>query len=352
MVEKDRILQALQTVSFPGLTRDIVSFGFVKEIHTEGSAIHVRLELTSERENVDRELSESITEVLTGLDGVETVTVDVDLQKPQTQKQGPIHPEGDLLKQIRYKIAVASGKGGVGKSTVATNLACALKSLGWKVGMLDADIYGPSQQIMLGIREGKLYANEEKKILPVEANGIQVMSIGFLTDSDSPVIWRGLMVMKAIEQFIKDVAWGNLDALVIDLPPGTGDAQLTLCQTLPLSGVVIVTTPQDVALVDARKGLQMFRRLSIPVLGIVENMSTFVCPHCGEMTPIFRQGGGRRTGEELDVPLLAEIPIDPALPPSGDEGTPLVMIAPDSPAAIAFQTLARNVIRELNGSQE
>ncbi len=203
---------------------------------------------------------------------------------------------------MRFKVAVASGKGGVGKSTVAANLALALERVGHRVGLMDSDIYGPSQQMMMGIDE-KPYVNEANQIVPIERYGVKVMSLGFLMDVDQPVIWRGPMVMKAVEQFLQDVAWGKLDFLVIDLPPGTGDAQLTLTQKIHLSGAVIVTTPQDVSLIDARKGLAMFQKVNVPVLGIVENMSYYICPKCGHREEIFKHGGGRRTAEELARPV-------------------------------------------------
>jgi ATP-binding protein involved in chromosome partitioning len=241
---------------------------------------------------------------------------------------------------------VASGKGGVGKSTVAANLALALKRGGATVGLLDADIYGPSQQMMMGCTD-KPRVNAAEKILPVDGNGVAVMSLGFLMDPDQPVIWRGPMVMKALQQFIEDVEWGTLDYLVVDLPPGTGDAQLTITQQVPLDGAVIVTTPQDVALIDARKGLAMFQKVNVPVLGMIENMSAFVCPHCGERSEIFKHGGGRRTAEQLGVPFLGDIPIDPAIVLGGDAGTPIVASHPDSAAAKAFLELAAAVRRQV-----
>jgi ATP-binding protein involved in chromosome partitioning len=237
---------------------------------------------------------------------------------------------------------VASGKGGVGKSTVAANLALALRQLGHTVGLLDADVYGPSQQMMMGCTERPM-VNDNEKIIPVEAHGVHVMSLGFLIEPDTPVVWRGPMVMKALQQFLEDVEWGTLDILVVDLPPGTGDAQLTITQLLALDGAVIVTTPQDVALIDARKGLAMFQRVNVPVLGVVENMATFVCPHCGQESEIFKRGGGRRTAEQLGVPFLGEIPLDPAVVAGGDTGTPIVASAPDSAAARAFVAMAEAV---------
>src|SRR6185436_6484971 len=231
-----------------------------------------------------------------------------------------------------FKVAVASGKGGVGKSTVAANLALALARVGHKVGLMDSDIYGPSQQMMMGIDE-KPYVNETNQIVPIERYGVKVMSLGFLMDVDQPVIWRGPMVMKAVEQFLQDVAWGTLDVLVIDLPPGTGDAQLTLTQKVHLSGAVIVTTPQDIALIDARKGLAMFQKVNVPVLGIIENMSYFLCPHCGERSDIFSHGGARREAERLGTDFLGEVPLDMAIRETSDDGRPITVSDPQSPYA-------------------
>jgi len=248
---------------------------------------------------------------------------------------------------VKYKIAVASGKGGVGKSTVSTNLALSLKALGYTVGLLDADIYGPSQQMMLGI-EGRPQIDEhDEKIMPMENHGIKTMSLGLITDPDTPVIWRGPMVMKALDQFLTDVKWGELDFMIIDLPPGTGDAQLTLTQKVPLTGAVVVTTPQDVALIDARKGLAMFRKVSVPVLGIIENMSYYICRHCGEREEIFGHGGGKRTAEMLGVPFLGEVPLDPQVVVGGDSGEPIVVLDPKSPASAAFRELARQIVQQV-----
>jgi ATP-binding protein involved in chromosome partitioning len=255
-------------------------------------------------------------------------------------------PPGNILPEVRFTVAVASGKGGVGKSTVAANLALALERVGHRVGLMDSDIYGPSQQMMMGISE-KPYVNEANQIVPPERHGVRVMSLGFLMDADQPVIWRGPMVMKAVEQFLQDVAWGTLDFLVIDLPPGTGDAQLTLTQKIHLSGAVVVTTPQDVSLIDARKGLAMFQKVNVPVLGIVENMSYYVCPKCGHREEIFKHGGGRRTAEKLGVPFLGEIPLDPKVVAGGDSGVPIVAAEPKSAVTEAYLRIADAVVRQL-----
>jgi ATP-binding protein involved in chromosome partitioning len=251
-------------------------------------------------------------------------------------------PARDVLPGVKHTVAVASGKGGVGKSTVAVNLALALRELGYRVGLLDADIYGPSIPMMFGLR-GEQIEMRERRLLPLEKYGLRLMSLGFLVQDDSPLIWRGPMVHGVVQQFIRDVEWGELDFLVIDLPPGTGDAQLTLTQSIPLSGAVVVSTPQDIALIDARKGLRMFEKVGAPVLGFVENMSAFVCPACGAEHPIFSQGGVARAAAELGVDLLGEIPLDVAITPSGDQGDPIVHARPDSEVAGRFIEIARRV---------
>ena len=250
-----------------------------------------------------------------------------------------------MIPGVKRVIAIASGKGGVGKSTVAANLALALAQQERAVGLLDADIYGPSQQLMMGTEEGPS-GDSEGRIIPVTApGGVKMMSFGFIVDPDQPVIWRGPMLQKALEQFFGDVLWGELDDLVVDLPPGTGDVALTLCQNVPLAGAVIVTTPQDVALIDARKGLNMFHKLSVNVLGIIENMSHFECPSCGHVEHVFGSGGGQRTAEALRVPFLGSVPLDPAIVAGGDSGRPVVLERPDSAAARAFTELAEQLLK-------
>jgi len=339
-VTEEQVREALKQVKFPGLSRDIVSFGFVREVMIEGDRVAVQIVMTTANSEAGAAVEADSRRVLEALEGVATVDLDVQVASPQAAAPAP--PE--LLPGVKVKIAVASGKGGVGKSTVAANLALALKQSGASVGLLDADIYGPSQQMMMGCTERPRVTDNEK-ILPVDGNGVHVMSLGFLIEPDTPVVWRGPMVMKALQQFLEDVEWGDLDYLVVDLPPGTGDAQLTITQQLPLDGAVIVTTPQDVALIDARKGLGMFQKVSVPVLGVVENMASFVCPHCGETSEIFKRGGGRRTAENLGVPFLGEIPIDPEVVVGGDAGAPIVASHPDSTAAKAFTELAAAIAK-------
>ena len=344
---EEKVLEVLKTVRFPGLSRDIVSFGFVKDLAVGGGNVSFRLEIITESPRAAEEIQRDATEKLRGLPGVNAVTIRMDLQPP-----GPAPPRGaagvpppqaNILQDVRFKVAVASGKGGVGKSTVAANLALALVRVGHTVGLMDSDIYGPSQQMMMGISE-KPFINEANQIVPIDRYGVKVMSLGFLMDVDQPVIWRGPMVMKAVEQFLQDVAWGKLDFLLIDLPPGTGDAQLTLTQKIHLSGAVIVTTPQDVSLIDARKGLAMFQKVNVPVLGIVENMSYFVVPGTGAREYVFGKGGGGRLAAELGVPLLAEIPLATRVQEMGEAGTPVVLADPDSPAAQALRTMAERAL--------
>ena len=340
------VREALKAVRFPGLSRDIVSFGFVRSVAVDGGVVRVEIAMTTANPQAGAEVERDARAALAGLPGVSSVDVDVQVSAPQAATARAAAPR--MLPGVRFKIAVASGKGGVGKSTVAANLALALRQRGARVGLLDADIYGPSQQLMMGCRDRPMVSTEEK-ILPVDGHGVAVMSLGFLMDPDTPVIWRGPMVMKALEQFLGDVDWGELDYLVVDLPPGTGDAQLTLTQQVPLDGAVIVTTPQDVALIDARKGLAMFQRVNVPVLGVIENMSSYVCPSCGHREDIFKSGGGRRTAEQLGVPFLGEIPIDPAIVVGGDAGAPIVASHPESAAARTFQDIADAVARRLGG---
>lgn len=258
----------------------------------------------------------------------------------------PPQPTGPRLSQVGAIIAVASGKGGVGKSTVAVNLACALAKLGHKTGLLDADIYGPSQHIMVGLKEQNPVLNDNRKIVPIKKFDLDLMSFGFFVKPEEAVIWRGPMISRMLQQFIDDVAWGELDFLIVDLPPGTGDIQLTLTQHLQITGSVIVTTPQDVALADVIKGINMFRKVNVDILGVVENMSTFACPHCGHETPIFSQGGGEKQAAAMHAPFLGKIPLETETRASGDAGIPIVVQKPDSPQAKRFLDIAAKVAKE------
>jgi ATP-binding protein involved in chromosome partitioning len=262
--------------------------------------------------------------------------------RPRNAPGAPSAPALAGIPGVAAIIAVASGKGGVGKSTTAVNLALGLRDLGLKVGILDADIYGPSMPRLLAIRE-KPQTIGGTRLKPIERHGMPVMSIGFLVEEETPMIWRGPMVMSALTQMLREVEWGELDVMVVDMPPGTGDAQLTMAQQVPLKGAVIVSTPQDLALIDARRGIAMFRRVNVPVLGIVENMSTFICPHCGGRSDIFGHGGARHEAERLGVPFLGEVPLDIAIREKSDAGLPVVATAPDSPLAQAYRDIAARV---------
>ncbi len=353
MPNENEVMEALGRVKFPGLSRDIVSFGFVRDVEVSGGNVSFTIKLQTENPAVGEQIMKEAEQAVRALEWVQEVQIRPEIQTRQMAggmaSMSGAPPETTIrsMEKVRYKIAVASGKGGVGKSTVSTNLAIALQRLGHRVALLDSDIYGPSQQMMLGIEGRPEIDTEDEKILPMEKYGIKTMSLGFITDVDTPVIWRGPMVMKALDQFLTDVKWGEIDFMVIDLPPGTGDAQLTITQKVPLDGAVIVTTPQDISLIDARKGLAMFRKVHVPVLGIIENMSYYICRHCGQREDIFGHGGGQRTAEMLDVPFLGEVPIDPQVVVGGDRGEPIVAMDPESAAAKAFVKLAEQVMQQV-----
>ena len=336
----DAILKTLATVMDPDLNRNIVELGFVKNLKVDGKKVRFDVELTTPACPVKDQLKEECRTKVLALDGVDEVDVNMTANVTGRSFNSP------MMSGVKNVIAVASGKGGVGKSTCAVNLALALADTGARTGLMDADVYGPSIPMMLGV-ERRPDVTNDKKIIPIEQSGLKLMSMGFLTDDNTPVIWRGPMVAGLIQQFLGSVEWGELDYVVVDLPPGTGDAQLTLTQQAPLAGAVIVTTPQNVSILDARKGLKMFETVNVPVLGVIENMSYMSMPD-GSRMEVFRHGGGRRFAEESQVPFLGEIPIDPEVAVGGDEGTPIVRRKPDSPAALAFQEAARNVAAQLS----
>lgn len=336
MISKEQVLTALGTVMDPDLGKDLVTLGFIKNVVIDGGNVSFTLELTTPACPLKAKLEADSKAAVQTLPGVSAVNVTV--TSNVTQHKAPAVSGERLLPNVKNFIAVASGKGGVGKSTVSVNLALALAETGASVGLLDADIYGPSIPIMLGVRDQPQIV--DKKLIPHTKYGIKFMSLGFMMADDSPVIWRGPLVMQAVEQLLRDVAWGELDYLVVDLPPGTGDAQLTLTQKVPLTGAVIVTTPQDVALIDAKKGLAMFRKVNVPVLGIIENMSYFLCPHCSGRTEIFSHGGARAYSESVGVPFLGEIPLEAAIRLGGDSGVPIFAAQPDSAQAAIFRTIA------------
>jgi ATP-binding protein involved in chromosome partitioning len=346
---REDVLHALARISDPSSGKNLVEAGLVQGLALREGHVSFAMEVPAERGAAAEPLRRQAEDAVAALPGVLSVTAVLTAHHEPRSAQGAPRaspPAQTGIPGVAAVIAIASGKGGVGKSTVAVNLALALARLGLRTGLLDADIYGPSVPRLLDIRE-KPRSRDGKVLEPIEKFGIKTMSIGFLVREDEPMVWRGPMVSSALSQMLGDVAWAPLDVLVVDMPPGTGDAQLTMAQRVPLKGAIIVSTPQDLALVDARKGLAMFRKTKVPILGIVENMSVFVCPHCGKESHIFSHGGARKVAESLDAPFLGEIPLVPAIRETSDAGTPIVAQAPQSPEAQAFIALAENVARML-----
>lgn len=335
MITEQNVLEALSHVQEPELHRDLVTLKMVKDVKVLGDAVNFTIVLTTPACPLRGQIESESKAAVAAL-GAKQINIKWDANVPSDARI-----TGKLNIPVRSTIAVASGKGGVGKSTVAVNLAIALAQAGASVGLMDADIYGPNIPIMMGV-SGQPQARGEK-IIPLEAHGVKLMSMGFLVPPEQAVIWRGPMLHSAIRQFLTDVDWGPLDYLVIDLPPGTGDAQLTLVQSVPLTGGVVVATPQDVALADVVRGVMMFRKLEVPVLGVVENMSYFLCPHCGERTDIFAHGGAHKMAQKYETPFLGEIPLDVAIRVGGDSGIPVTVSQPDSPHALAFRRFAEKV---------
>jgi ATP-binding protein involved in chromosome partitioning len=363
-VDENAVRRALDGIAAPRSGKGLLAAGLVGGISIAGDAVTVALEVDPAMGPALDVLRREVEARIGALPGVAKATALLSGKRPaaagahdhsahghshgpQPQAQGQPAGRPKLpLPGVRHIIAVASGKGGVGKSTTAANLALALQGMGNRVGVLDADIYGPSMQRVLGVT-GKPETTAQKRIVPKQAHGLKVMSMGFLVPEDTAMIWRGPMVMGAIQQLVREVDWGDLDFLVIDMPPGTGDAQLTLAQTVPLSGAVIVSTPQDLALIDAARGVAMFNKVEIPVLGIVENMSSFVCPNCQHETPIFGHGGARAEAKRLGVRFLGEIPLDMAIRVTSDEGRPIVIDQPGGPHAAAYRRVAEGVVAVL-----
>jgi ATP-binding protein involved in chromosome partitioning len=341
-VSQEQVLEALRGVQDPDLHKDIVSLGFVKEVKICGEEVAFTIELTTPACPVRDEMKAEAERLVATLPGVSiaraTMTADV-------RARGGFGRQ--VIEGVRNIVAVGAGKGGVGKSTTSVNLAVALQKKGARVGLIDADVYGPNIPQMLGITQPP-EGTEDRKIIPVEAFGIKVISMGMLVPKDQPVIWRGPMLHGAIQQFMRDVMWGELDYLVVDLPPGTGDISLSMAQSVPVAGAVVVTTPQEVSTSDVRKAVLMFRQLNIPVLGVVENMSYFVCGHCQERTDIFGSGGGAKMAEELAITLLGQVPIDTRVGTGGDQGKPIVATAPEAPAAQAFLDVAGRVAAQIS----
>jgi len=343
-INKVEVIDALSKVIEPNSGKDLVSLNTVKEIQIKGLAVIIKLEVPKNA-NYNKIKEDCINQVKEDVPDVKEVIIDFG----STSKAKTSLNDG-LMPGVKNTIAVASGKGGVGKSTVAVNLAVALANEGAKVGLIDADIYGPSIPLMFGLtKKPQITADPlTNKMLPLENYGVKLISIGFFIDDNDPVIWRGPMASGAVKQFMSDVEWGELDYLIYDLPPGTGDIQLTLVQTIPLTGAVIVTTPQDVSLIDARKGLKMFERVNVPVFGIIENMSYFIAPDTGKRYDIFGNGGGEKLATDLNTPFLGGVPINPDIRIGGDNGSPIVISAPNSNEAKQFVKIAKNLIHEVN----
>jgi ATP-binding protein involved in chromosome partitioning len=369
-VTEAQILEALRRVARPQ-GGNIVEAGMVSGLALREGHVAFAIEVDPKEGPKLEPVRKAAEQAVMQLPGVLSVSAVLTAHRPaaagapQQRPTGPGHQHGHAhghahpqagggklsLPGVKHIIAIASGKGGVGKSTTAVNLALALRANGLKVGLMDADVYGPSQPRMMGI-SGKPTSKDGKIMEPMQNYGIKVMSMGFLIEEETPMIWRGPMVMSAVTQMLRDVAWGDLDVLVCDLPPGTGDTQLTMAQNVPLSGAVIVSTPQDIALLDAKKGLNMFRKVDVPVLGIIENMSYFACPHCGEVTEIFAHGGARREAEKFGVEFLGEIPLDLAIRETSDSGHPIVISQPDSAHAKAYRGIAENLWIKLTAMQQ
>ncbi|MEM1295525.1 MAG: Mrp/NBP35 family ATP-binding protein [Verrucomicrobiota bacterium] len=354
MPDENAVRETLAEVKYPGFSRDIVSFGLVKEIKIEGSSVEVEFSFATRDPKVPQQIYKDARAALEAMDGVEDVHLEFDIKDPPQQQQPPAAGgEGGVMADakipgVKHIIAVGSGKGGVGKSTVAANLAVALQKTGARVGLCDCDLYGPSVALMFGSTDQPM-VNDVEQIIPIRAHGLQLMSMGFMLGDDSPVIVRGPMATRYTQQFLRNVAWDQLDYLILDLPPGTGDIQLTIVQTASLTGALIVTTPQEVALIDARKAVAMFGKVNVEVLGIIENMSYFLCPSDGERYDIFGTGGGKAEAEKLGVPLLGEIPIDMETRQAGDDGEPIaIRDEEESATSRVFAEIAQKLIARVD----
>jgi len=343
MITPQQVLEELKKIKYPGFSRDIVSFGMIRDVEVGSTGVNVIVAPGTARDEVIEEIRAAVITTVSQMPGAPAVQITVTApEQPQRKVQrGPAGIPG-----VTHVIAVASGKGGVGKSTVAANLALALVGLGYRVGLMDSDVYGPSIPLMLGLHE-RPQSTEDKRIIPLERFGLKVMSLGLFIEDGTPVIWRGPMINKLLTQFLRDVEWGALDYLVLDLPPGTGDAQLTITQQVPLTGGVIVTTPQDVALLDVERGVRMFQQVNAPVLGVIENMSYHLCSGCGDRAELFGHGGGARMAERLKIPFLGEMPLVQDIRAAADAGKPIVSANPEHPQSLAFRAIAERIVAEI-----
>ncbi len=337
------ILNELKNIKYPGFSRDIVSFGMIKDIEVADAGVSVILIAPAASPEVINEIAGEIRRTVAAMPGAPAVNLQIEQAPPPHVAQTPARRP---IPGVKHIIAVASGKGGVGKSTVAVNLTLAMRALGWRVGLMDADVYGPSVAMMVGAQE-RAGLTAERRILPLERFGIRYISMAMFIADDTPIIWRGPMVAKLESEFLFNVEWGELDCLALDLPPGTGDAQLTITQRVALDGGVIVTTPQEIALLDVKRGVAMFKEVAVPVLGVIENMSYHLCGKCGRRHEIFAHGGGQRFAQSLGVPFLGELPITRELREGGDRARPIVAVHPDHPVSDAFKAVAANVIAQL-----
>jgi len=353
-VTQEQVFAALKTITSPGSDQDIVSLGIISGLVVKDGNVGFAIEVDPQRAKQFEPMRKAAEQAVDAIPGVLSVTAVLTAHKegaappPQQARQGQPAQTKQMVPGVKHIVAVASGKGGVGKSTVAANLALAMAASGHRTGILDADIYGPSQPRMMGV-SGRPESPDGKRLDVMQNFGVKVMSMGFLVPEDTAMIWRGPMVTSALQQLLRDVNWGDLDILIVDMPPGTGDAQLTMAQDVPLAGAVIVSTPQDIALLDARKGLNMFRKVEVPVLGIIENMSYFSCPHCGERSEIFSHGGAREEAVRLGIDFLGEIPLDIVIRETSDGGRPIVVSQPDNPHAKVFRAIADAIWTKVDG---
>jgi ATP-binding protein involved in chromosome partitioning len=347
MPSPQEILTELKRIKYPGFTRDIVSFGMIKDIEVATAGVTVFITAPSAKPEVAAQIAKQIEAAVGGMPGVPAVEIRIEQAPPPRTAASA---EKRSIPNVRHIIAVASGKGGVGKSTVAVNLALALNALGWRVGLMDADVYGPSVAMMVGQGNGQVRVTRDRRIVPLERFGVRYVSMALFVGDDAAVIWRGPMITKLETEFLFNVEWGELDCLVLDLPPGTGDAQLTITQRVALDGGVIVTTPQEIALMDVKRGVAMFEEVKVPVLGVIENMSFYLCRKCGSRHELFSHGGGARLAEALNVPFLGELPLVRELREGGDTAAPLTVVQPGHPVSMAFKSIGAEIISQLDHS--